>query len=176
MAIASEYCYQHAFENSKGECSAHVRNALYYAGFDFPTKNFHAYKFYKDENGVNHLEVRGFEEIKLEEGLKDKMNGDIVVEEPKRKHKYGHNQIYNSKHGQWISDFKQKSSEAMVHSSDIGGRHYYRYRPKFPCLKFQRKKKKYLEKNYFSECINEIVAHIIIEIITQVHHLKLKKC
>lgn len=142
MAIASEYCYDSAFEKSKGECSAHVRNALNYAGFDFPDKNFNAYQFYKDENGVNHLELRGFKEMKLEDGLKNKMDGDIVVEEPKGKNIYGHIQIYNSKHDQWVSDFKQKSKEAMVHSSDIGVRHYYRYCPKFPCLIFQRQKKK----------------------------------
>jgi hypothetical protein len=149
---ASEYCYKHAHEKSKGECSAYVRNALNNAGFDFPTENFHAYKFYKDENGVNHLELRGFKEIKLEEGFKNKMDGDIVVEEPKGKHKYGHIQIYNSKHGQWVSDFKQRG-EAMVHSSDIGVRHYYRYCPKFPCLKFQRQKKakKVLENHFLDE-------------------------
>jgi hypothetical protein len=139
MEIASEYCYDSAFENSKGECSAHVRNALNYAGFDFPDKNFHAYQFYKDENGVNHLERRGFKEMKLEDGLKNKMDGDIVVEEPKGKNIYGHIQIYNKNHDQWVSDFKQKSKEAMVHSSDIGVRHYYRYCPKFQI--FQRQKK-----------------------------------
>ena len=153
MAIASEYCYDSAFEKSKGECSAHVRNALNYAGFDFPDKNFNAYQFYKDENGVNHLELRGFKEMKLEDGLKNKMDGDIVVEEPKGKNIYGHIQIYNEKHDQWVSDFKQKSKDAMVHSSDIGVRHYYRYFPKYHCLIFQRQKKK---KSFLENHINKI--------------------
>lgn len=155
MARASEYCYRNAFEKSKGECSAHVRDALNHAGFDFPKENFHAYKFYKDEKGVKNLEIRGFKEMPLEEGFEDKQDGDIVVEEAKGKNKYGHIQIYNSKHGQWVSDFKQKS-EAMVHSSDIGERHYYRYCPKFRCLKYQNNKKKkiYLD-NYFPICRNE---------------------
>lgn len=65
---ASKYCYQNAYEKSKGKFSAHARDALNHAGFDFPSKNFDAYKFHKDENGVKHLELRGFKEIPLEEG------------------------------------------------------------------------------------------------------------
>ena len=60
MENASKYYYLHAFENSKGECSAHEKNVLNHEGFDFPTENFHSYKFYKNENGVKHLELRGF--------------------------------------------------------------------------------------------------------------------
>lgn len=138
MGKASEYCYQNAFESPKGLCSAHVRDALNHAGFHFPTTNFHAYKFYK-ENNIKHLEEQGFKEIPLEEGLKNKLDGDIVVEEAKGKHKYGHVQIYNSKHDKWVSDFKQKG-EAMVHSSDIGKRHYFRYRPKFPGISYGNEK------------------------------------
>ena len=70
---------------------------------------------------------------------KNKLDGDIVVEEAKGKHKYGHVQIYNSKHDKWVSDFKQKG-EAMVHSSDIGKRHYFRYRPKFPGISYGNEK------------------------------------
>ena len=136
---ASEYCYKNAFESSKGLCGAHVRDALNYAGFDFPTKGFNAYKFYK-ENDIKHLEKRGFKEIPLKEGFKNKLDGDIVVEESKGKHKDGHVQIYNAKHDKWVSDFIQ-NGEAMVHRDDIGQRHYYRYCPKFPCIKYEYQKK-----------------------------------
>ena len=60
-----------------------MRNTLNHARFDFLTENFYAYKFYKNENDVKHLELRGFKEMKLEEGFKNKMDGDIIVEEPK---------------------------------------------------------------------------------------------
>lgn len=75
---------------------------------------------------------------------KDKKDGDIVVEEPKGSHKYGHIQIYNAKHDQWVSDFKQRSKDAMVHSTDIGERHYYRYSSEltFPIKEAKKEKLK----------------------------------
>lgn len=88
----------HAEPSSKGYCGKYVREAIEAGGIRLIRKN-------SAKDYGSSLNTAGFTEYSSVPPGGYKAGDIAVIQEPDKKHKHGHMQMYSG--SQWISDFKQ---------------------------------------------------------------------